>query len=148
MAFSGWAQPQCILLDQWDTGADARTHPWCQFLASRGDNCQSYVPGTRQNADQDLRDYLLWGYGSQLREWARGQGLGGRWEFKYFIWPDFQRGRSRVKCGTIAAQSTGLPNPAPPKDEMLWHMGGQRKYRKQTKRNKCHARKTRRGRKN
>ena len=143
MSFSGWAPTQCIVLNQYDTGADPTSHPWCQFLQSRGDSCFSYVPSTAERANQDLRDYLTWGYWQQLSEWAKQQGYGNRYEYKYYFQSPFWDGGIAKQCGTIGAQPPGLPDPAPPSEMMIWYRGG-RKYKKQTKRGKRKGRTTRR----
>jgi hypothetical protein len=100
---SGWYGPECIKVDETDYNND-----WCRFLREEGYElgCEEWFPHNMQTADKFIRDFLIWKYGYNIREWAQQNGLGNRWKYEFNIWNDFNR-RSRRKCGNIRGVALG-----------------------------------------
>lgn len=144
--FSGWSPIECISIDEYNTGPDPKSHPWCKFLEARGDNCHSYAPGTKEKANEDLKAFLIWKYGAALKQYFGHN----RFNYYFHFQEDYAlKGVLRKKCGAICGV-VGDYKPSPPGSVMNFKkanamdMNGGRKKRKQTKRGKRHSRKTRR----
>ena len=99
---SPWYGPKCILVDHYGDNKS-----WCEYLRSEGYLCDTYAPGTMEQADKDIRDFLVWAYSADINAWARKNNLGGKWQYVFSIWNDYDSiPNTRQKCGQIGAVAT------------------------------------------
>lgn len=122
---SDWYGPLCINVDNYTYDDD-----WCQFLRDENYDlgCEQWAPGRMEVADQFIRNFLIWKYGEDIRQWARDNNLGNRWKYEFNLWNRFPpRGRrgDRWKCGNIRGVATG----------QRWGGASTRKNRKSRKAN-------------